>query len=89
MFYPQNTTDQNNRNRNKKAVAPASTRSKSAVKEIKQEQRAQSAASNVVLPSQYFEEEINNLAYTEADERVMDVGSREVNQPKKSERLGD
>lgn len=59
------------------------------MKENYPEKRAVSAASNVVLPSQSFEYEMNNLVLIEMDEGVEAVNRREPNQPKKADRVND
>jgi hypothetical protein len=45
--------------------------------------------SNVVLPSQSFEEDSNNLVYSEADEIVVSGNKQEPNQRKKGEKMND
>jgi len=45
--------------------------------------------SNVVLPSQSFEQDMNTLVYSEADEIVVAHHKRQVNQPKKPEKVND
>lgn len=43
----------------------------------------------MVLPSQSFEYEMNNLVLIEMDEGVEAVNRREPNQPKKADRVND
>jgi len=45
--------------------------------------------SNVVLPSQSFEQDINNLMYSEAGEIAVSQNRRELNQSKKPEQTND